>query len=228
MVDILFAEITHEHKERIMSLKLYAAPMSSATPVVCAIAELDVPCEIVMLDLKAGEQKKPDYLALNPNGVVPTLVVDGAPLFEAVAIMQWLGDRYGVERGLWPAAGSAERFAALSWTTWAYVSYGALINVLNFAQSPMADARLHHPPLAQEALQRLDAHLSTLENRLTRRAHLLGEKYSLADLIVACVVTYSTYCGVRVDPHTRIREWLQRFYSRPAYRMAWGEAPPNA
>jgi len=85
-----------------MSLTLYAAPMSSATPVVCALAELDIPCEIVMLDLKAGDQKKPDYLALNPNGVVPTLVVDGTPLFEAIAIVQWLGDRYGVERGLWP------------------------------------------------------------------------------------------------------------------------------
>ena len=58
-----------------MSMTLYAAPMSSATPVVCALAELDVPCQIVMLDLAAGDQKKPEYLALNPNGVVPTLVV---------------------------------------------------------------------------------------------------------------------------------------------------------
>jgi GST-like protein len=208
-----------------MSLTLYAAPMSSATPVLCALAELDIPCEIVMLDLKAGDQKKPDYLALNPNGTVPTLVVDGTPLFEALAIMQWLGDRYGVERDLWPAADAPERLTALSWTTWGYVTYGALIQVLNFAQSPMVDTALHHPPLAAHALQDLDALLARLDARLAEHPYLLGEDYSLADMILAGVVTYSTYCGVSVDEHARIKDWLQRFYARPAYRKVWGEAP---
>lgn len=208
-----------------MSMTLYAAPMSSATPVVCALAELDVPCEIVMLDLAAGDQKKPEYLALNPNGVVPTLVVDGTPLFETLAILQWLGDRYGVERGLWPAAGTPERLTALSWTTWVYVSYGALINVANFAQSPHVDAALHHPPLAGEALRRLDAHVGRLEQRLAERPYLLGGDYSLADLTVACVVTYSTYCGVSVERHPAVKGWLQRFYARPAYKAGWGEPP---
>src|SRR5690606_37340575 len=78
-------------KERTMpKLTLYAAPMSSATPVLTAVAELGVDCEIVMLDLAAGEQKRPEYLKLNPNGWVPTLVVDGTPMFEAAAILQWL------------------------------------------------------------------------------------------------------------------------------------------
>ncbi len=207
-----------------MSLKLFAAPMSSATPVVCALAELDIPCEIEMFDLKAGNQKKPAYLAINPHGVVPTLVVDGTPLFESVAIMQWLGDRYGVERGLWPAADAPERLTALSWTTWSYVSYGALINVLNFSQSPYVDAALHHPPLTAEALKQLDEALGRLDGLLARQPYLLGERYSLADLIVACVVIYSTYCGVSVDAHAHVKDWLERFQARPAYQKTWGEA----
>lgn len=77
-----------------MSLTLYAAPMSSATPVVCALAELDVPHELVMLDLAAGDQKKPEYLALNPNGVVPTLVHDGTPIIESSVIVQYLDDAF--------------------------------------------------------------------------------------------------------------------------------------
>jgi glutathione S-transferase len=56
---------------------LYAAPMSSATPVVHALAELQVPYELVPIDLSAGDQRRPEFLALNPNGKVPTLVVDG-------------------------------------------------------------------------------------------------------------------------------------------------------
>jgi len=89
-----------------MSITFYAAPQSSASPVSCALRELGVPHERVNLNLAAGDQRKPEYLALNPNGKVPLLVVDGTPLFEALAILQWLGDTYGVDKGLWPAAGS--------------------------------------------------------------------------------------------------------------------------
>jgi GST-like protein len=98
-------------------LVLYASPMSSATPVTLALTELDVPHEFVHVDLTAGDQHKPAFVALNPNGKVPTLVIDGKPMFEALAILQWLGDRFGVERGTWPAADTRERFEALSWST---------------------------------------------------------------------------------------------------------------
>ncbi|TYT25496.1 glutathione S-transferase family protein [Luteimonas viscosa] len=204
-----------------MSLKLFAAPMSSATPVVHAIAELGIDCDTVMFDLASGEQKSPSYLAINPHGVVPTLVVDGTPLFEALAILQWLGERHGVERGLWPAAGTSQHLVALSWTTWAYVSYGALVSVLNYTQSPQADARLHHAPLAAEALSRLDAALGRLDAHLAKSRWLLGEDFSLADLIVASVVSYSTYCGVATDGHAHLGRWLQDFQSREAFRRTW-------
>lgn len=204
-----------------MTLKLFAAPMSSATPVMHAIAELGLDCETVLFDLSSGQQKSPAYLAINPHGVVPTFVVDGTPLFEALAILQWLGEHHGVERGLWPAAGTPQRLAALSWSTWAYVSYGALVGMLNFAQSPRVDARLHHPPLATEALSRLDAALGRLDAQLAGSLWLLGDAFSLADLIVASVVTYSTYCGVKPDGHANVVRWLQAFQARPAYRQAW-------
>lgn len=204
-----------------MSLKLFAAPMSSATPVVHAVAELGIDCETVMFDLSSGEQKSPAYLAINPHGVVPTLVVDGTPLFETLAILHWLGERHGVERGLWPAAGTPQRLAAESWTTWAYVSYGGLLNVLNFAQSPHVDAALHHQPLAADALSKIDAALGRLDAHLARSPWLLGAHYTLADLTVASVVTYSTYCGVETGAHAHVQRWLQAFQSRPAYRAVW-------
>jgi len=104
-------------KEFSMSIVLYWHPMSSATPIACALTELGVPHERVKIDIRTGEQRRPEYLALNPNGKVPTLTVDGAPMFEALAIHLWLGHRYGIERGLWPAAGTPEALQALSWCT---------------------------------------------------------------------------------------------------------------
>lgn len=118
-----------------MSIVLYWHPMSSASPIASALAELDVAHERVLIDLKAGEQRRPEFLALNPNGAVPTLTVDGAPMFEALAIHLWLGERYGVERGLWPAADTPERLQAMSWCAWSYVTYGAAVWSLSTAPS---------------------------------------------------------------------------------------------
>ncbi len=203
------------------SLTLYAARMSSATPVVAAIDELGVDCRIELIDLASKDQKKPEYLKLNPNGVVPTLVVDGTPMFEAIAIMQWLGDRFGVARGLWPAADQPERLQALSWTTWAYVTYGGFIRVLNCAQGANVDASLHQPKLAAEMLNKLRESLDMLEAHLAGRTWLLGEQYSLADLIVASVVLWSTFCGVSLDGHARVREWVAAYQARQSFRTAW-------
>ena len=207
-----------------MSMTLYAAPMSSATPVVQAVTELAVPCEIAMLDLAAGKQKQPSFLALNPNGKVPTLVVDGTPFFEAVAILQWLGDQFGVERKLWPTAGSPERLEALSWTTWAYVTYAAEVRRLNLASGACVPEELHNVGQAAAARAELHHLLDLLEARLEPRAFLLGDSFSLADLIVAGVVTWSGYCGVSLDDHPRTRAWLDRSQSRPSFGSAWRPA----
>jgi GST-like protein len=203
---------------------LYAAPMSSATPVVHALNELRVPYELVPVDLQKGEQKRPAFLALNPNGKVPTAVVDGTPMFEALAIMQYLGDRFGVEKNLWPAFDTPERLTALSWTTWAYVTYGSALSRLIMAQSPRVPEALHHPAQAKHAREELDALLGILDGHLSKRACILGESFSLADVVVASVVTYGTYCGVPTEGFRHVHAWAQRFAQRPAFKKAWEAA----
>lgn len=195
--------------------------MSSAGPVVHALAELDVPHRLVRVDLSAGDQRRPDFLALNPNGKVPTLIADGTAMFEALAIMQWLGDRFGVARGLWPAADDPARMVALSWSTWAYATYGAALQRFIFAGSERVPAELHHAGQLKHVQKELQDLLSVLNGRLVGRSWLLGEAFTFADLIVASVITYSTYCGVTVDDHPEVGDWLARFAARPAFQTAW-------
>ncbi len=208
-------------KLRPMDITLYHAPMSSAVPVVHALAELDIPHRLVRIDLSAGEQRRPEFLALNPNGKVPTLVADGTAMFETLAIMQWLGDRFGVERGLWPAADDPARLVALSWTTWVYVTLGAALQRLNFAGSERVPAELHHAGQVKHVQGELQGLLAILNGRLVGRSWLLGDAFTLADVIVASVITYGTYCGMAVDDHEEVRGWLARFHARPAFRAAW-------
>lgn len=203
-----------------MSIVFYEAPMSSATPVAWALAELDVPHERVRFDLAAGDQRKPEFLKLNPNGKVPTLVVDGTPLFEALAIMTWLGERYGVERGMWPAAEAPARLEAMSWSTWAYVSFGGTVQRLAYASSERIDAALRSEGQANLARQEIDALLKALDGRLAAAPFILGGEFSLTDLIVASVVWYGTLVGIALDDHGNVKAWLARCCDRPLFRTA--------
>lgn len=197
-----------------MSIVFYWHPMSSASPVASALAELGVAHERVKVDIRTGEQRRPEFLALNPNGKVPTLTVDGAPMFEALAIQLWLGERFGVARGLWPAADAPGRLLAMSWCAWAYVSYGAVVSRLYLAghgEPPRQDAAQ-----AQAALDDLDTLLAVLDGHLAARAWVLGEAYSLADLVIGSVVGYSAYLGARIAAHPHVSAWLGRVQARPA------------
>jgi len=205
-----------------MKITLYAAPMSSATPVVWALKELEVPHELVMLELTGKVHKQPEFLKLNPNGKVSTLVVDGTPMFEAVAIMQWLGDRFGVSKSLWPAADAPARLTALSWSTWAYVTYGAAIHRLNYAGSPRVSPELHSPAQVAHYKNELRQLLDILTTKLEHSDYLLGSTFSLLDLIVNTSVTYGTYCGASIEAHPRIVAWSARCHDRRAFKEAWG------
>lgn len=201
-----------------MSIVFYSAPWSSATPVACALAELKVPHEQVSFDLAQGDQKKPDFLALNPNGKVPTLVVDGAPLFEGLAILLWLGERHGVEQKLWPGPNTPERLQALSWCTWSYVSYASVLNRLAYATSARVPAELHSAAQAEQARKDLGQLLSVLEARLAKQKYMLGERYSLVDLVVGSVIGYGVLAGQPVDAYPHVKAWLEDFQSRPSYK----------
>ncbi len=203
-----------------MSITFYSAPMSSASPVAAALAELNVPHETITLDLKAGDQRKPAYLTLNPNGKVPTLVVDGTPMFEALAIMQWLGDRFGVSQRLWPAADSPARMQAMAWSTWAYVTYGTALVMLQLATSEHGDKALHNAAQAKFAKGEVDRLLGLLDARLAQQPYVLGTEYSLADLIVASVIGYGVYLGAAVDGHAHVKQWLERYQARESFKAA--------
>ena len=198
-----------------MSLVLYWHPMSSATPIACALAELGVPHERVKVDITTGEQRRPEFLALNPNGKVPTMTVDGAPMFEALAMELWLGERYGVERGLWPAAGTPAQLQAFSWCTWAYVTYGAQLIRLQAARDMGTPDDAH----GQAGHQAMDQLLALLDARLAKQPWMLGEAYSLVDLSVGSVIGYSAYIGAPIDKHPNVQAWLARVQARPAMQI---------
>lgn len=100
-----------------MSTTLYGSTSTAALVVHWLLIELGIEHELVLLDFDAREHKSAEYLALNPAGVVPTLLIDGLVLTEAAAIALYLADRHP-EANLLPALGTPQRADAYRWMFW--------------------------------------------------------------------------------------------------------------
>ncbi|ACY14896.1 glutathione S-transferase family protein [Haliangium ochraceum] len=203
-----------------MNIKLYQAPMSTATPIVWALAELGLDYESITVDLKKGEQKQEELLAHNPMGQVPTLVHDGQGMFESSAIINFLGHTYGVERDLWPATGSAEHMVALTWISWLGVTVGASIRKV-FANTPAWNP----PELCNEKqleAGRAELHrlLGILDKHLEGRDYITGKSFTLADVIVAASLAWITRnLNLDTAPTPQLAAWLGRCLGRESAKV---------
>jgi glutathione S-transferase len=139
-------------------LTLYFAPGSSSMAVHIALHEIGAPFEGKPMSFKKNDMRSPEYLALNPEGKVPMLVVDGQPLTEVAAILFYLAKRYP-EAGLLPRDDIEADARALSW--------------MSFAASTLHPARRHGLDHAREVWGIADRRLGN--------GWALG-RYSIADI----------------------------------------------
>ncbi|EYF08118.1 glutathione S-transferase family protein [Chondromyces apiculatus] len=202
-----------------MSLVLYYAPMTSAIRAQWALEELEVRYEKRKLDLAAGEHKRPEFLALNPNGKVPLLVVHGTPIFEGVAIAIYLGETYGVSKGLYPPPG-LNRAEVLKWIAWSAASLGEALSrfARNTQASIPAEARNEH--VAAAARRDLQELADILEKALEKREYLVGGAFSFADLMVAPMLAHAAQLGIDLEPFIQVKAWSARCLGRPALARA--------
>lgn len=169
--------------------KLYYAPGAASLVVHWLLIELALPHELVKLDFAAREHKTPEYLALNPNGVVPTLLIDGKPMFEAAAMAVFLADAKP-EAGLIPALNSAKRGEFYQW----------MFHLANTLQPPFRmwwypqeAAGEDNSAAAQEAARtKIEAVFGNLDAHLALSGpYLLGEKVSAADFMLVMLMRWS-------------------------------------
>jgi glutathione S-transferase len=208
-----------------MSLTFYFAPMSTASVTALVLEELGIPCERVKLDLKKGEAKKPEFLTLNPNAKVPTLVHDGVPIWESAAITMYLGETYGVDKGLYPGPGP-KRGEAMKWIVWTNVTLGRA--VYRWAMNTMAwtPADEHNAKAGEAGRQEMLECLRILDAALEGKQYLLGDGYSLADTHVLSFVDWLQHIQVDVAPYRNVKAWHARGAARPAYvRQAAADHP---
>ena len=168
---------------------LFYSPGSASMVIHQALLEIGAPHELKLVDFEAGAQRDPAYLKMNPQGVVPTLVIDGRVMVESAALLMMLADRHP-EAKLAPALGTAEREAWYQWTVFLSNSLAATYRHW-FYPADLGSAE--HPPEIRAALKRniervwdrLDAHLAA------NGPYMLGKEISTVDLQLTMMMRWS-------------------------------------
>jgi len=199
-----------------MGIVFYYSPMSSASRVHWALEELGIPYDKVKLDLSKGEQRQPDFLKLNPNGKVPAMVVDGHPLFESLAMLLWLGETYGVDKGLYPPPG-LQRLEAYKWLAWGSVSLAEAGMRLMHNTSDRFPLEQRNAAAASAAHAEINKLLQVLDRSIEGEQYILGDKFSIVDCAVGSMVWFLVQrLQVDLAPHRHVGAWMSRLMPRPA------------
>lgn len=203
-----------------MSLVFYHSPMSTASITELVLAELDVPHEVRIVDIRAGETKKPEFLKINPNGKVPVIVHDGAVIWESSAITMYLGETFGVQKGLYPSAGPL-RGEAMKWIAWSNVSLGDAVGRWTRNTTEWVPADQRNAKAGEVGKADLLNCVRILDEALEGKEFLCGT-YSLADTHVNSFMDWLRMMNVDLSAYARINAWAQRCSARPAYGRVMG------
>lgn len=235
-----------------MSIELYHNGLSvcSAKVRLC-FAEKAQAFESRLLDLRAGDQQKPDYLKLNPNAVVPTLIHDGNVIIESNVIAEYIAEVFPgtVLNGADPLMRTRMRV----WTKQLDEGIHQLTSVITFAiafrhqllAKPREDAQRvlnQIPDVARRerqldvyehgiesthfapAIRRFDKMLTDMQRTLERGPWLAGRQYTLADIAFTPYINRldQLQLGFMWDKRPKVADWYARVQARPSFEQAFG------
>jgi glutathione S-transferase len=176
------------------------------------LEELGVPYENKKVTFLGGS-RAPEFLRLNPNGHIPVLEDGDLVIWESLAINLYLARKYG--KGLWPKTVEDEG-RAFQWSVWAMTEL----------EEPLLTALLHRgflpedqrdPKKADDAAERFKTPLAVLDGALAGKPYLLGDAFSVADLNVAAVLSWSVLARLDLGKAPEAQAWLGRCTGRPAF-----------
>jgi glutathione S-transferase len=206
-------------------MKLYTFPLSPNCRRVQLVAatlgsSFD---EEEVVDISTGAQKSPEYLGINPNGLVPTLVDGDLKLWESRGIIEYLAaQRPGA--GL-QGSSETERADIGRWLCWDAGNLAPEVFTLVFENMLKALLNLGEADQAKcdAASEQLSRYFGVLDTCLAGKTHLVGNRLTLADLSIASTLTYHAELGMPIASHPNLNAW----FGRIAASDAWVKTQPK-
>ena len=198
---------------------LYFSPGTASMTPHLALLEIGAPYELKRVDIDAGDNRKADYLKLNPTGRVPTLLIDGEPFYETAALLMHLADRHPEAR-LAPPPGTPDR---ARWYQWIVHAANMIQPALRLWYYPSDIAAPDLEARVKDAVQKqLTGYWSTLDAHLDQVGpYLLGETYSAADGMLTMLMRWSRNLPKPAIEWPHLHALAQRVTARPARKTMY-------
>jgi glutathione S-transferase len=198
-----------------MTYRLYYSPTTASLCVHWMLIELGAPFELALVDFDAGGQKSPDYLRLNPQGRVPTLVVDGEAYAESAALLMLLAERHP-EAGLAPPPGAAGRARWLE--TMVYLANNLAPTFRDWFYAGKDGDPSGAEAVKALARRKIEAVWDRLDGMLADgRPFLLGETVTTADFLATMLMRWSRNMERPATSWPHIAAYVHRMRARPAF-----------
>lgn len=190
-------------------IKLYTAPTPNGHKVSCLLEALEMDYEAILVNLSEGEQKKPNFLKISPNGRIPAIVdtENDLSIFESGAIMIYLADKAGK---LIPQD-TARRYKVMEWLMFQMGGIGPMMGQANVFYR-------YFPEKLQPAIDRYQNEgrrlFEVLDKQLNDNDWLAGD-YSIADIANWCWVRTHKWSGISTDGLENLERWKNAMYEQP-------------
>jgi glutathione S-transferase len=186
---------------------LFHCPNSRSGGTRVLLEELGAPYELRVMNMQAGEQRQPAYLAINPMGKVPAILHGDVLVTEQVAIYLYLGDLFP-GAGLTPALGDRRRGPYLRWMAF----YAGC-----FEPAVVDKAMKREPgPTAMSPYGDFDAVMAAVNAQLAAGPYFLGQEFTVADVLWGSALRWTTMFGI-VPATPDIKAYIERTTNRPAF-----------
>jgi glutathione S-transferase len=188
------------------TITIFHSPQSRSSGALTLLEELGAPYRLHVLNMKAGEQRRPEYLAVNPLGKVPAILHRGALVTEQVAIFIYLADLFP-NAALAPAIGDVRRGPYLRW----------LVYYASCYEPALVDRAMQREPAPQATSPygTFDTMLESVVSQIRERPFLLGETISAADILWGNALNWGVMFKL-VPEEKAIADYVARIVQRPA------------
>lgn len=203
-------------------IRLYASASPNVLRVIIALEELALPYQIEIVDIFAGRQFDPEFIALNPNAKVPVIVdpngLSGKPctLFESAVILTYLAEKTGHLLSSEPAA----RYETLQWLTTQVTTVGPMLGQLvHFVSYALPQSSRYAEDRYRDQARRA---LQVMDRRLTTKRYLADEQFTIADIaLFPWTINFARHLGEASEGEfPALIEWRNRISSRPKVKAA--------
>lgn len=196
-----------------MAIKLYYAPGACSLASHIALEEVGVPYETQKLNLAEGDQRKPEYLRLNPRGRVPTLVVDGNVLTENVGIVTYFAGGYP-DAGIWPKDTwhQAQAVSTMAWlSNTVHTAYGHY-----FRPARYVDGEAQQEAVKQKGRESFEGYLREIDTLLNGKKWCIGKHFTAVDGYLLVFYRWGNRSKMPVRELKNYSALIDRVLARPA------------